>query len=354
MKRYSSFFKPVASALVIGVMLTACSEKQITKQEEVYAIPVETTTVAQGHISSFYNTTATLEAPEEAEVSTRIAGLIEQLYVEEGDHVKKGQLLAKIDARRQQYELQRSTAEVNIIEQELQRMKKMNNREFISADSLAKLEYNLQAAKAQRDLAALQVTESEIRSPIDGVIATRYVKQGNMAKEFDQLFYVVQQDELYGIVHLPEQQLASLRLGQEALVKPDKRGDNFAATVLRISPVIDSNSGTFKVTLSIPNQAQKLKAGMYANVQLKYDTHTDVAVVPFNAVVAQDSVQTLYVIDQGKALRKEVSLGYRDDNRVEVISGIEVGEQIVVRGQHNLKDQSVVEVLNPLNLAAAK
>ncbi|KFZ38823.1 RND transporter MFP subunit [Shewanella mangrovi] len=354
MKRQTSFFKPVLSALVIGFMLTACGEQEQAKQEEVYAIPVETTAVTQGHISSFYNTTATLEAPEEAGVTTRIAGLIEQLYVEEGDRVSKGQLLAKIDARRQQYELERSSAEVKIIEQELERLKKMTNREFVSADSLAKLEYNLKAAIAQRDLAQLQVTESEIRSPIDGVIATRYVKQGNMAKEFDQLFYVVSQDELYGIVHLPEQQLASLKLGQEALVQPNKRGEVFSASVLRISPVIDSDSGTFKVTLSIPNKAQKLKAGMYANVQLKYDTHTDVAVVPFNAIVNQDDVQTLYVVEDGKALRREVALGYREDNRVEIQSGIKVGEQIVVRGQHNLKDQSLVEVLSPLSLTAAK
>ncbi|MCH1920967.1 efflux RND transporter periplasmic adaptor subunit [Shewanella sp. A3A] len=354
MKRYTAILKPLTSAMLLTAMLTACSQPQLAKQDEVFAIPVETTHVAQGHISSFYNTTATLEAPEEAGVSTRIAGVIQTIYVEEGDHVEKGQLLAKIDARRQQFELDRSIAEVNIIEQELNRLNKMSNREFVSADSLAKLEYNLQAARAQRDLAQLQVTESEIRSPISGVIATRYVKQGNMAKEFDQLFYVVSQDELYGIVHLPEQQLSSLRLGQEALVKTDKRSDVFAATVLRISPVIDSASGTFKVTLTIPNKAQRLKAGMYTNVQLKYDTHTDVAVVPFNAIVNQDDVQTLYVVEEGKALRKEVALGYRENNRVEVISGIKVGEQIVVRGQHNLKDQSVVEVLSPLNLTAAK
>ncbi|MCH1932957.1 biotin/lipoyl-binding protein, partial [Shewanella sp. A25] len=83
----------------------------------------------------------------------RIAGVIQTIYVEEGDHVEKGQLLAKIDARRQQFELDRSIAEVNIIEQELNRLNKMSNREFVSADSLAKLEYNLQAARAQRDLA---------------------------------------------------------------------------------------------------------------------------------------------------------------------------------------------------------
>lgn len=353
MKVTSTIINSIAAATLAGLMLSGCGEEQQAKKEEQFAIPVEISTVTEGQVSSYYSTTATLEAPEEANVATRIAGVIEHIYVEEGDRVTKGQVLARIDARQQRYQLAHSEAEVKILSQELERYKKMKNPEFISADSVSKLEYSLQSAIAQRDLAALQVTESEIRSPIDGVIASRFVKEGNMAKEFDKLFYIVQQDELYGIMHLPEQQLASLRLGQEAQVYSNKT-DHIAATVLRISPVIDSTSGTFKVTLSVPNQQNLMKAGMFTRVQLKYDTHNDVPIVPYNAVINQDDIQALYVIQDGKALRREVKLGYRQDDKVEVISGIKPGEQVVVRGQHNLKDQSLVEVLSPLSLTAAK
>ncbi|MGL4517883.1 MAG: biotin/lipoyl-binding protein, partial [Shewanella sp.] len=146
---------PFALPLLLLLLLTACGKEDEVKKEQKYAIPVETTTVMQGNVSSFYSTTATLEAPEEANVVSRIAGLIETITVEEGDRVSKGQVLAIIDAKRQQYDLDRSEAEVKIIAQELDRLKKMNNKEFISADSMAKLEYNLQAAMARKDLAAL-------------------------------------------------------------------------------------------------------------------------------------------------------------------------------------------------------
>jgi membrane fusion protein (multidrug efflux system) len=261
-------------------------------------------------------------------------------------------VLAVIDARRQVFDLDRSEAEVQIIEQELTRLKKMKNREFISQDAMAKLEFNLQSAKAQRDLAELQVKESQIRSPIDGVIANRYVKQGNMAKEFDQLFYVVNQDELHGIVHLPEQQLASLRLGQEAKIISEQHQGDVTASVLRISPIVDASSGTFKVTLAVPNKAAKLKAGMFTRVELKYDTHNNVVTVPYNAVINQDNALALYVIKDEKALRREVSLGYRENDLVEIVDGVEPGERVVIRGQQNLKDQSLVEVITPLNFAA--
>ncbi|WP_338592778.1 efflux RND transporter periplasmic adaptor subunit [Shewanella khirikhana] len=347
-------FKLALPLLLIG-MLAACGQEEVKKEEEKYAIPVETQLVMQGNVSSFYSTTATLEAPVEAHVVTRIAGLIEAIHVEEGDRVKKGQLLAVIDAKRQQYDLDRSEAEVLIIEQELQRVKKMKNKEFVSADSIAKLEYNLQAAIARRDLAQLQVKESRIVSPVDGIVAKRNVKAGNMAKEFEELFYVVNQDELHGIVHLPEQQLTSLRLGQHADVYASgQKNQAVNAEVLRISPVVDAQSGTFKVTLKVPNQHGSLKAGMFTRVELKYDTHEDVIAVPYNAIINQDNKQTLYVINDTTAERREVQLGYREGSMVEVTAGLKPGEQLVIRGQQNLKDQSLVEVITPLDVASAK
>lgn len=344
-----------ALPLLMMSMLAACGEEQVTKKEDKYAIPVETTTVMQGDVSSFYSTTATLEAPQEANVVSRISGLIESITVEEGDRVRKGQVLAVIDAKRQQYDLDRSEAEVKIIEQELNRLNKMNNKEFISADSLAKLEYNLQAAIAKKDLAQLQVKESRVISPIDGVIAKRYVKAGNMAKEFGDLFYIVNQDELHGIVHLPEQQLTSLKLGQEAQIFSNQQSNQtIDAKVLRISPIVDPQSGTFKVTLAVPNENARLKAGMFTRVELKYDTHENVITVPYSALINQDNKQALYVIEGTNANRREVTIGYREGDAVEIVSGIKPGEQVVTRGHQNLKDQSLVEVITPLDLASAK
>lgn len=344
-----------ALPLLMMSMLAACGEEQVTKKEDKYAIPVETTTVMQGDVSSFYSTTATLEAPQEANVVSRISGLIESITVEEGDRVRKGQVLAVIDAKRQQYDLDRSEAEVKIIEQELNRLNKMSNKEFISADSLAKLEYNLQAAIAKKDLAELQVKESRVISPIDGVIAKRYVKAGNMAKEFGDLFYIVNQDELHGIVHLPEQQLTSLKLGQEAQIFSNQQSNQtIDAKVLRISPIVDPQSGTFKVTLAVPNENARLKTGMFTRVELKYDTHENVITVPYSALINQDNKQALYVIEGTNANRREVTIGYREGDAVEIVSGIKPGEQVVTRGHQNLKDQSLVEVITPLDLASAK
>lgn len=156
-------------------------------------------------------------------------------------------------------------------------------------------------------------------------------------------------------MHLPEQQLTSLRLGQEAQVFSNQQSKNaINAKVLRISPVVDPQSGTFKVTLAVPNQDARLKAGMFTRVELKYDTHENVITVPYSALINQDNKQALYVIAGTNANRREVEIGYREGDAVEIVSGIKPGEVVVTRGQQNLKDQSLVEVITPLDLASAK
>ena len=108
------------------------------------------------------------------------------------------------------------------------------------------------------------------------------------------------------------------------------------------------------MTLAVPNEDATLKAGMFTRVELKYDTHLDVLTVPYNALINQDNTQALYVIKDAKAQRREVSLGFRENNTVEILSGVEAGEQIVIRGQQNLKDQALVEVITPLSFAAIR
>ena len=341
-------------ACLFVTFLSACSDTETTQTEPEYAIPVKTQIAKQGDVSSFYNTTAILEAPEEARVVTRLAGMITELKVEEGDSVAQGQIMAVIDAKRQEFSLAHLQAEAQIIEQELQRLKQIENKQFVSADSMAKLEYKLLSARAKRDEAQLQVTESKIRSPIKGVVAKRTVKAGNMAQEFDELFYVVNQEKLHAILHLPEAQLPFLRLGQTAKIYTShQKNVALNANVFLISPIIDTQSGTFKVTLALPNHNAQLKAGMFARVEIRYDTHKNVITVPAQAIIDQDNQYSIYVVNNNKVQKKSVSIGYKEDNTIEIISGIELGDNVVTHGLHNLKDQSLVEIINPLTLASS-
>ncbi|GAA5189074.1 efflux RND transporter periplasmic adaptor subunit [Ferrimonas gelatinilytica] len=345
--------------LIITLLITpllACGQQSNAADEAKAAplVPVETGAVSRESVSHYYRTTALLEAPEEAKVVARIDGIIETLAVEEGDRVQAGQLLATLDPRHHRLHLNKAQAELDVIDQELNRLAAIANRQLVSEETIAKLQYRREAALAQRDLAQLQWQYSQITAPIDGVIAKRHAKVGNMAKVQEVLFEVVQQHPLHAVVHLPEQELGRVRLQQEARLSLQGVDGPVPAQVLRIAPTVDPDTGTAKITLLVNNEARHLKAGMFSNVQLRFDTHENALVLPRIALIRQDLGHAVFVIKEGMAERREVTLGYSEGEQVEVVAGLTEGDQVVVRGHHQLHDGTEVTVIDPLQLAAGR
>ena len=150
----------LSSMLLTTVFLTACSEPEAKEEQEIAEfaiIPVMVASIERKDISSNFHTTATLESRNEAEIITRVTGIIEELSVEEGDFVEKGQLLAKVDARRYQLALDKAEAELAGFEQELKRLSLMAERQLVSAQASDKLKYQHRAAVAAKELAALDL-----------------------------------------------------------------------------------------------------------------------------------------------------------------------------------------------------
>ncbi|MGJ8681369.1 efflux RND transporter periplasmic adaptor subunit [Paraglaciecola sp.] len=341
-------------ALLLSVaLLSSCGEAEaITdkkKKEVVISVPVETSNLILGDISSNYATTAVLEAKEEAFVVPRASGIIQEIFVEEGDYVKKGQVLAQIEPRRYHLNLDRAKANLVGIEKELNKIDKVYNKKLISDDTYDKVTAQYKSAKATLSLAELDLKEATIVAPISGFIAERNAKVGNLTESFQRarMFHIVQQKELYGIVHLPEKELSKVHEDQQAILELTAfSGQKSPAYVERISPVIDSKTGTFKVTLRVPNPNNTLKAGMFAQVKLNYDTHENAVLLPRKALLSIDDSVNVFVINEGVANKLSVSVGYQEGEYVEILSGLTGEEQVVITGHHNLRDKAPVEIVN--------
>lgn len=351
MKTSHSIKLTAAAAIIASLLISGCNQANsstaATKAETVVAIPVEAVLTRQGEISSNYRTTATLEARAEAEVISKATGIVQQILVEEGDKVQAGQLLAVLDNERQQYSLQKEKAELSRLNSELKRMEEMYQRKLISADVFEKLQWQYDALLASVNLAELAVKETQIRAPIDGVVSRRYAKVGQLVNQHavQSLFHLVSNQQLEAVVHLPEQQLAQARLGQTALLQFAGMTP-VSATLVRIAPVVDAQSGTVRAVLSVANDSQQLKPGMFAQVQLQFDVKADALLLPKRALMSTDNSQTVFVIDaEQKVSRKPVQLGYQADNTVEVLSGLALGDRVVIAGQSALKDDALVNVV---------
>lgn len=251
--------------LVSAVALSACGgadksggTASVDKKTgaERAAVVVEIATASLRPIRASYQTTAALEAPREAQVVAKTSGVLLDLLVEEGDTVKAGQRLAKIDPERTRLEVRRAEAMLRKLEAEMARSKELFARQLIAADLYEKIRYDVDTQRAIYDMTRLELSYTDIVAPISGVIAQRMVKVGNLIQLNSPLFRIVDTSNLEATLNVPEREIATMRVGAQVNMQVDALpGMLFEGHISRISPVVDAGSGTFRVVCAFdPNE----------------------------------------------------------------------------------------------------
>jgi RND family efflux transporter MFP subunit len=345
-----SIYSTLTYVLFISALLTlqACGGEEMGEntEDEIPVIPVEVSNVSRGNISAYYSNTATLDAEQEATIVSKVRGIIEELYVEEGDRVQAGQMIARIEDDQYQIEADRAKATLDRLNNDYRRNKELFERELIAAEVFQNSQYEYESQKATYDLAMLNLEHTSVRSPISGVISRRFVKAGNMIGTDQRLYRVTDFNPLQAILHIPEHEMSKIREDQRVELLVDAiPGETFVGRVERISPVVDSESGTFKATIYVDETREKLRPGMFARVKIVYDTRENAQMIPKSAVITEDLAQSVYVIRDSLAFRKTIQTGYTNGTNVEVVDGLGDEEIVVTIGQTSLRDSSKVDVI---------
>ena len=337
----------------LAIYQTGCSNAESKppeaeeEEEEVPSVPVEAAHVITGDISAFFAGTASLEAEEEASVATKTAGLVTKIYVEEGDYVREGQALVKLDGERLALELARTEVSLNKLQREHDRNEDLYNKQLISIEEYERVKSEYETQKAAYNLAKLELDYTTVRAPISGIVSQRFIKVGNSLQVNEPTFQISDFDPLLAIMYVPERELGKLEVNQTALLSVDAlQGTAFNGKIKRISPIVDATTGTFKVTIEVKDESRVLKPGMFGRVQVIYNTHMETLLVPKEAVIEEDNNVSLFVVQDTIAVRMDVTRGYTDDTYVEIITGVEEGVQVITAGQGSLRDSSRVEVIN--------
>lgn len=357
---FASANKLVLLLLVLCTLaLSGCNgeknkDKKDKKEEEKAAIPVEVVTTTRGDIQQTYRSITTLEAENEAQVVARSTGILEKLLVEEGDMVEKGQLLAQLDIEQLTLEVEQSAATLKRLKKELERQEQLFSKKLGSTDARDRARFEFQSQQAQYQLAKLRLDYASIRAPINGIVTHRAVKAGNLIRDHEHLFTIVDLDSLVAVLYLPEQQLAKVAKKQKVMMHIDAlAGSLVVGEVDRIRPAIDTATGTFRVMVSMPNEDKKLKSGMFGKVEVVFDTHTDTLILPRQAVVTEDNRSHVFVVKDDKAMQRSVELGYEHGGRVEILTGLEEQDLVITTGQQILKNEDKVEVLGQESIEQA-
>ncbi|RUO43970.1 efflux RND transporter periplasmic adaptor subunit [Aliidiomarina taiwanensis] len=355
MKQPTSTHFIVTSAIAaMLIILTGCGNMDPNRAETAQAendepgVPVETLLVEQGNIRASFNASAILEAEESTDVVPRVNGIIEEIFVEEGDFVSKGQVLAKLESSRYALAVSQIEAELRNVRQELERNQQLAASQLVSADAVSRLQSQLDSLTARLELAKIDLDETTVRAPISGHISRRYARTGRLIQAWqpESMFHIVDSSLLRATVHLPEHALTYIRPGLPAdLQLQALPGEQITATVTRVSPVIDSGSGTFRTVLSIENDDFKLRAGMFARIQVHYAERSQVVRIPQDALIRIDNQSHVFVVSENEAKRVEVVTGLQDGNWFEVVAGLERGDELIITGQNNLRDGAKVEAI---------
>jgi membrane fusion protein (multidrug efflux system) len=356
--------KTLALMLGLTVLITACGDKpedtdtdkaqdtaergkdgKPVKEKAPEAVPVEVVSAVNQSINASYAGTANLEAPNEAQVVAKASGVLVAQLAEEGDFVRQGQVMARIDPSRAQLEVQRSQATVNKLSNNFRRAQQLLAQNLISAEAHDQIRFDLESAKASLNLAKLELSYTNVTAPISGVVAQRMVKQGNLVGLNSPVYRVVNTQYLEAVMNVPEREMARIKTGMPVAMMVDAiPGQPFSGRVDRVSPVMDSGSGTFRVTLAFDSQ-QVLRAGMFGRFEIMYDRRENVLTIPRTALLDDESEPAVFVVRAEKSIRVPVKLGFTNGEIAEVVSGLKAGDKVITAGKVAVRDGASVAVI---------
>ena len=309
------------------------------------AVPVEVVKAATRPVEASYTGTAALEPRGESQVVAKTSGVALGVMVEEGQSVRAGQPLVRLDPDRARLAVAQAEAQMHKLENNYRRAQQLVGQQMISANDVDQIKYDLENARAQHRMAALELSYATVTAPISGVIATRSIKTGNFVQINTPIFRIVDDSRLEATLNVPERELATLKAGQPVTLAVDALpGQTFTGTVDRISPVVDSGSGTFRV-VSTFDGGGLLQPGMFGRIRIGYDQRADALVVPRTALLDDEGDPAVFVVREGKAVRVPVKLGYMDGEWVEVREGLKIGDGVVTAGKIALRDGTAVEAI---------
>ncbi len=345
-------FRVGSTAFACILLLSACQQgddvgDEQAEEDETPPVPVETGVPVRGDIFATYTGTAPIEAFAEADVIAKVDGEVRELHVEEGDMVNKNQILATLDGDRLRLELSESQARLRKMQRDYERNQELQEKGLISEGDFEKIQYDMEALEASFNLASLELDYTQIRAPIAGVVSERYLKLGNTIKTGEPVFRVTSFDPLVAYMHVPEREFRQIGAGQPVHIEIDAlTGAPVVASVTRVSPVVDPDTGTFKITIELRGADHGIKPGMFGRMNIVYDKHENVLQVPRSAIIETASDTSVFVVEDEIGIRKTVETGFSGNGMVEITSGLRDGENVIIVGHVGLKNGANVVVVN--------
>lgn len=359
-------FAPVALAAALLAFASCGSEEAPAAAAEtaIAATPVRVIPAARAVIAEKIRFTGTLKAWKEITITPETGGKIARIGVQEGDRVAAGQVLAELETQTVRLQLKQAEAGVAVAEANLndarrnkERMDRLAAENAVSEQQREKIDLAYEAARAQLDQAqaALNLTRhaldvSIMRAPFAGIIASRNAEVGDVINPMMGGFgtgqggvvTLVDYTRIEMDIAAAQNDVLRIRKGQPAvLTVPGLPGREFTGTVDVVNLAADPQTKKFGVRAVFENSDLALRPGTFGTAAFAVETHEDALIVPQRAVIEDAYV---FIVRDGRAVRKDVTLGLQNDVSIEILSGLEPGDRVIVEGNFGLEDGAPVEI----------
>jgi membrane fusion protein (multidrug efflux system) len=337
--------------VVLVAILFACGEQKAAERPP--GVLVDTTSVVTQDVPRIVRAVGTVEAESQTIIKAEVDGQIARIVANEGDRVGEGDVVLQIDPTPF-----RLTHDQNVAATEQARAALANDEQLLerydkllAAGALDQQSYDDVAARVKSERASLEAAQSRaesarwslgktsVRAPFAGTVAERKVELGAYVSDGDDLFELVDPVPVRVAFDISEENVGVLKPGDpvsfSVRTDPDKV---YEGTVTYVSPSLDPQNRTQRAKAEYANAQEEIKPGAFADVMVTASVRKNAPVIPEEALVSEGEQSFVYVIEEGKARKREVTIGERLNGRLEVAAGLDGGEVVVVAGQRELRD----------------
>jgi len=323
--------------------------------QEKAPIPVEAVAAERGEVSAYITTTANLVAENDVRIAAEVDGTVVELHVEEGDWVKEGQVVAMLNRDDAEIAVSKAHARAGNAKLAFDRAQTMREQQVISSEDYDRLSMEMSVANQEVAEAEWGLSKRTIRAPFAGRVTERFAMKGQRVMPNDELFSIADYNPLVARIFLPEKSVLTLNEGREVRIALNAdRSIEFAGRIRMISPIVDTATGTVKVTVEAMDPPKQVRPGGFVTINIVQESRDDVVRLPREAVIRELQSVHVFITDGEIATRRDIEIGIEEGDFIEVVSGLEAGERVITAGQGGLREGTKIKVLGDEPAAEAE
>lgn len=345
---YIKKFTFLSLILVLALTIFGCGGTTET-EEVVTTIPVETVEVEQGDFTDTIILSGTTKPKASVTVVPKImsAEKITSLNIKDGDRVIAGQTIATLDQSTINIQLNLAQVTYDDALKNYERQKALFEAGALPQAGFEQIQTALTQAESNLTAQQMAYDNTVIKAPISGIVTAVLGEVGTLASAQTPIAQIANINTLELIAPINEMQVNKLKVNDQVEVMvPALDKEIFTGTITNVSAVMEDRLKAYPVTITLNNKDHKIKAGMYAEVEVVTNVQEGAMVIPAQAVITRDGFSAVYVVEEEKALQKEIVTGLSNGNETVILEGLELGEQVIIRGNDNVVSGDLVSVVN--------